>query len=373
MQFTTEFIKQQLKENGFDLITETYRNAHQHLVIKDSDGYLYYMTWDNISHGRKSYMVSPKNPFSTRNVMHYIKVNKLNFELISPRVVSTKSKIILRCKCGKLFQTTWDKIKSKTKTTCNKCSLKARGVKHRVSKEKILFEFSKNGLTPLNLDNVASTNKLTCKDVDGYFGLISYHQLMSGMLFDRFSLKNPFLKNNVENFIAIKGFTCKLITKDFSKINSFTNAPIEFECECGNKFATTWRSFSYQNVYRCPSCSGKQSQYEHLTEQRLKHHKLDYEKEFTFNECKDQMPLRFDFKVNFAEGDFALIEVDGQFHFKDYFGDYEKQQKRDEIKNAFCISNNISLIRIPYWCFKDDSYLKIIDMEVSKHQSYKTA
>ena len=60
--------------------------------------------------------------------------------------------------------------------------------------------------------------------------------------------------------------------------------------------------------------------------------------------------MRFDFYVNNK----YLIEYDGQQHFYDikYFGgeeQFKKQQQYDKIKNEYCKSHNIPLIRIPYW------------------------
>ena len=32
---------------------------------------------------------------------------------------------------------------------------------------------------------------------------------------------------------------------------------------------------------------------------------------------------------------------------------FELTQKRDKIKNEYCLNNNINIIRIPYWEFKN--------------------
>ena len=66
--------------------------------------------------------------------------------------------------------------------------------------------------------------------------------------------------------------------------------------------------------------------------------------------------LRFDFGVIKNNQLAYLIEYDGEQHFSEYIQlngwntkeNFEKTQKRDIIKNEYCIIHNIPLIRIPY-------------------------
>ena len=47
-----------------------------------------------------------------------------------------------------------------------------------------------------------------------------------------------------------------------------------------------------------------------------------------------------------------MIEVQGQQHYQevDIFNDsLETVQKRDKVKEDYCLANNIPLIKIPYW------------------------
>ena len=73
---------------------------------------------------------------------------------------------------------------------------------------------------------------------------------------------------------------------------------------------------------------------------------IDYETEKIFNTCKDKKELPFDFFVNNQ----YLIEYDGEQHFnKDNIFDYEYTHKHDLIKSNWCKTNQIPLIRIPYY------------------------
>ena len=82
---------------------------------------------------------------------------------------------------------------------------------------------------------------------------------------------------------------------------------------------------------------------------------IEYETEKTFNGLIYKQPLRLDFylpKLNVA------IEFDGVYHFQafDWVGGettLEMNKIRDSIKDRFCKDNNIKLIRIPYWEYKN--------------------
>lgn len=61
-------------------------------------------------------------------------------------------------------------------------------------------------------------------------------------------------------------------------------------------------------------------------------------------------PLPFDFYLPTQN---TLIEFDGEQHFKISFGQSEEklilQKQYDKIKTEWCLRNNISLIRVPYF------------------------
>lgn len=59
-------------------------------------------------------------------------------------------------------------------------------------------------------------------------------------------------------------------------------------------------------------------------------------------------PLFFDFYLPDYN---AAIEFDGIYHFKPIKGEaaFIKQKQRDQIKNDFCRTKDIKLLRIPYW------------------------
>ena len=85
--------------------------------------------------------------------------------------------------------------------------------------------------------------------------------------------------------------------------------------------------------------------------------------------------LHFDY---FFEGKLChiVIECDGSQHFfpcnpskdgTEYMGgikEFEKTKARDIVKNQFCIENGIKIIRIPFFCNKENEVEEILDFEL---------
>ena len=102
----------------------------------------------------------------------------------------------------------------------------------------------------------------------------------------------------------------------------------------------------------CPVC--KESHGEREISQWLNNHSIIYEKQKTFDKCVNpntKCRLRFDFYIPDKT---TCIEFDGEQHFrpsrdKKFTLEHVKQiQFRDGIKNDFCKTHGIKMIRIPY-------------------------
>lgn len=124
--------------------------------------------------------------------------------------------------------------------------------------------------------------------------------------------------------------------------------------KCGKEFEM--RPNDFITGHRCPYCSNlpHKSKGVILIEKYLNENKLQYKKEYRFNDCKYYKTLPFDFCVfNNDNSIKLLIEFDGKQHFypmKSFGGEkeFEKTKKRDSIKNDYCKKNKIKLLRINY-------------------------
>jgi hypothetical protein len=121
---------------------------------------------------------------------------------------------------------------------------------------------------------------------------------------------------------------------------------IKIKCKIHGIFFQT--PASHLSGKGCPLCL--ESQGELKIAEFLDSEKIKYEREKTFKDCRHKHNLFFDFYIP----DFNIsIEYDGKQHFGpvDYYGgfpSYNYLKKTDAIKNNYCLTNGIKLIRIPY-------------------------
>lgn len=96
------------------------------------------------------------------------------------------------------------------------------------------------------------------------------------------------------------------------------------------------------------------SKYEESVIKILKQGQVSFVREKTFSDLKHGL-FRFDFYIPNLQGAPAIVEVDGEQHFKPIYGRqaFLKGQEHDRRKNSYCLANNIPLYRIPYWEIKN--------------------
>jgi very-short-patch-repair endonuclease len=105
----------------------------------------------------------------------------------------------------------------------------------------------------------------------------------------------------------------------------------------------------------CPICC--ESKGEKLVRVFLLENKINFIQQHKFNDCKNILPLPFDFYLP----DYNIcIEYDGIQHYKPVkaFGGqkgFELTKKNDLVKTNFCYDNRLTLIRIPYFSKVSDS------------------
>lgn len=121
---------------------------------------------------------------------------------------------------------------------------------------------------------------------------------------------------------------------------------------CGTIFYATANNLTTKHS-GCPSC--KCSKGELAIKNFLDENDFIYKREVKFDGCSYRAPLRFDFVVyNEIGNEIHAIEFDGEQHFlaKEFFGGERvlaETRERDEIKDQFCESRKLNLIRIPYY------------------------
>lgn len=150
----------------------------------------------------------------------------------------------------------------------------------------------------------------------------------------------------------------RLTVVEFDKKNSTTLCSRWIcKCECGNELSVQAGNLKSGHT---SSCGCLNSYIESVCKLYFDEIKTKYISQHTYDDCKYKQQLKFDFYLPDYN---CCIEFDGLHHFEPAtFGgrsieqaekDFEEIQIKDEIKNNYCQNNNIKLIRIPYWKFKD--------------------
>lgn len=146
-------------------------------------------------------------------------------------------------------------------------------------------------------------------------------------------------------FLEIIGVGDKLGDKTYAKCR----------CICGKELSVRIDHLKGQGRRsRTISCgcqsmsSGEKKIFDILVENNI-----NFTSQYKIIEFSDKM--RFDFGIFNSEGVLIrLIEFDGEQHYRpvDAWGGEETYRQtvyRDNLKNEYCLSNNIDLMRIPYW------------------------
>lgn len=124
---------------------------------------------------------------------------------------------------------------------------------------------------------------------------------------------------------------------------------IKCQCSiCNYEWMTTPHSLLRGD--RCPKCFSI-SKGEETILKTLDELNIEYIYQKRFEDCKNQLPLAFDFYIPKHN---MCIEFQGQQHYEPikYYGgenEFKIRQKRDSIKEIYCQQSNINLLCIPYW------------------------
>lgn len=278
-------------------------------------------------------------------------VENRGYELLSDEYKNNATNLHIKClKCGYDFYMTYGNFSSQNQG-CPKCAQLKRNEKNRYSYDYVKNYIESSGEYELLSDSYTNAHaklRILCKKHNTEF-LMTYHSFQQGRRCPTCGIENRTDKlrhsyDYVKNYIENNG--------DILLSDSYKNNLELLDIKCGKKGHIYKMPFGgYVSGHRCPCCNDSKGETEVAT--ILESLNINYIPQHTFEDCKDIKRLRFDFYLP----DFnTCIEFDGSQHYEpsDFFGgekDFIDRQKKDNIKNEYCLSNNIGLIRIPYWDF----------------------
>lgn len=147
-------------------------------------------------------------------------------------------------------------------------------------------------------------------------------------------------------------FKCQLVHKDTYdySVTEYEHSHKSVSVNCPKHGVFKIRATDHLQGGKCKRCKtskGEQRVYNALVDLGV-----NFVTEHSFPDCVYIRPLRFDFYLPQYN---MCIEYDGSLHFKprnplceQSIKDFEYSKIRDNIKDTYCLNNNIRLLRIPF-------------------------
>ena len=177
-------------------------------------------------------------------------------KLISTEYKNLKSKLIIKCSCGEIFEVSFDSFKNKPQRQCKKC-----GIQKRVKERSCTYEEVKKYIESKNCKLISTEyiNNKTPLLIQCSCGNIFEER------FDTFKSSNRSKCNECNGLInwtyeKVKAYIegengngCKLLSTEY--INNATK--LNIMCSCGKTFETSLNQFKEQNKKQCKECGLK--------------------------------------------------------------------------------------------------------------------
>lgn len=353
------------EEKGYTML-EPYKNS-QTKILCEKDGYRYRISYSNLRIGKTPSRWGINNYENLEyNVNTLLKEKHSHSKFVSSKIVkhNHQRKIIVtfECECGNLFNVNVGDMIGNIYILCGDCVKKRRGINKRKTLKAIRC-IEDAGFIVLDKTQKYSVNDyIEVVDSDGYKGFVTANHINRGCGMSRFDVRvnRKYYIYNVNHWAEQQSIGAKCI--ELCDVGSKRQG-LKFICDCGNIFTTTIASFQNGKIY-CDECAKSISKYERIFKSFLEEQKIQYIYQYSLNQCRDVLPLPFDF---FLPEYKLLVEIDGEGHYRPcHFNQigYDKARetfiitkKHDKIKDDYCANNNLTLLRIPYTMFdKDNTY-----------------
>jgi NADH pyrophosphatase NudC (nudix superfamily)/very-short-patch-repair endonuclease len=354
---TEELVLKKCKEKNYTLINSfIYIDANTTLLelLCNIDGYKWKTTYNqfiNQNKGCKKCGGSLKKTQSEAEELVLNKCKEKNYTLIEPFIYIDNKKTKLHLKCNidnHEWNVTFNNFINKNRN-CSKCTKKYKPT-HKEAEELVLKKCKEKNYTliePFIYNGAKTVLNFKC-NIDNYEWCTSYNNFINN---DRGCKKcsGRLKKTQIEaeelvsNKCKEKNYT---LIEPFIYINNTTK--LHLKCNIDNhEWFPEYNGFINCNK-GCPICNDSHG--ESTINRILTEKNIIFKREYKFENCKYKKLLQFDFYLPEYN---ICIEFDGIQHFEKiekWGGEktLKETQIRDNIKNIFCLENNIKLIRIKY-------------------------
>lgn len=377
---TIEEARRWFESVGLELLESEYKSVDTPMKCRNKDGYLFNRSLRTVEDSKDKNQAYCK-PFSIRNTYFWdnIQFFMKNYVDTGTKLLTEKenykdgnNKLTFLCgRCNKTFKTTWSAFSKLDNKVCPACYREIRYNADYVENRRNSLSTYQNKASELGLillsENIKSCReKIEVQDSEGYKGTINASRLLNGSSFEKFSVRNPYSLYNIRLLLKKRNSSSYVYDQEFKG----SGYSLKVRCGCGKDFEVGIDHLIYEKKDRCNECRVKQSNIANTVETWLKTNNVSYVKEKIFEGCRGIKGklLQFDFYV--AEKNIC-IEVDGLQHFKPVMWhnitkeqaeeNFRTLQANDNVKNKFCLTNGITLIRLPFWEIENsERYIEIL-------------
>ena len=154
--YSFEYIKKDIENRGFTLISDRYDNCKDKLQIKCPNGHLFLQNYNSIQsgHGCKICYKEKVTP-TIEHIKKY--ASDVGYTIISSEYINAKSNLEIKCNNKHIFLMTWNNFKSGQR--CPHCSMKGTSKPEREVQEYVRMIYTdtiicndRNVIKPLELD-----------------------------------------------------------------------------------------------------------------------------------------------------------------------------------------------------------------------------
>ena len=356
-------IKKYLNSCGstLSLLEDKYLNSTTKMLFKCECGKQFYTTWSDILRGKRycNFCAKSKRFDNFRDYTKEISdyCESKGYSLLTHKInrcFDSFEYVCLKHQDKGIQRSNYDRMINSSQG-CKYCGIESGGISQRSNEDIFEKAVEKVGFIYVGCDynnpntkwKRANIHYICPHHINKGVQTIKYNNLLVSNGRCKYCAGRDRTKDDIQNELDDLG-TNVLVT-DYVDYAS----PITAKCKiCGHVWVTS--GISLISGHRCPHCS--KSNFEFEVSGLLDKWGYLHNDEYWFDDCRDILPLPFDFYLN----DFnVIIEADGEGHYKPIkYGDisedelqknFEKVQFHDSIKTKYCKDNNIPLIRIPYW------------------------
>lgn len=234
------------KREGYEVLSDEYLGKGEPLVIKDNDGYMYYVSLDYFRQYRNK--LNPfhmKRKFAELNIRVWEKNNNKSYKILEIDKSGKHLFVICECKeCGRIWHTRFARLKDEG-TGCKTC----KNYNSPRSIEEIEEICTNYGYKLLSADGRLTKDYIHIVDSVGYKYRTTYSTLMQTGNVRIFDPRNPYVKENISLFLKLNGDMAEFIGDEYNgRLSS-----LKLKCKkCGCIWERNLDNLQKQVL--CPDC-----------------------------------------------------------------------------------------------------------------------